>query len=125
MKCAFRLLSTAALALCLLAPLATNTALAGAVPVPKAGHTRVHAYTTDIYHISFRAHEEAQVAISGDGDTELDLYVYDENGHLIASDDEGSEDDRSVSWTPRWTGRFTIKVVNRGSVYNAYGIATN
>jgi len=22
--------------------------------------------------------------------------------------------------TPRWTGKFTLKVVNRGSVYNSY-----
>ena len=65
-----------------------------------------------------------EIAISGDGDTDLDLYVYDSNGNLIASDTDYS-DDCYVSWVPKWTGRFVVKVVNRGPVYNRYVILTN
>ncbi len=34
--------------------------------------------------------------------------------------DDGPTDDYVVSWTPRWTGKFVIKVVNRGRVANTY-----
>jgi hypothetical protein len=71
---------------------------------------RVAAHTTD-----------AAVVISGDGDTDLDLYVYDENGNLIGSDTDGS-DDCVVRFNPRWTGVFRIEVRNLGSVYNQYQI---
>ena len=98
--------------------------LAGAVPGPKATRERVQARSTDFYAVTFRRGEIARVALSGDGDTDLDLYVFDESGNLIASDEDGS-DDCYVSWVPRWTGSFTIKVVNRGYVANDYTILTN
>ena len=53
----------------------------------------------------------------GDGDTDLDVYVYDENWNLVTSDTDYS-DNCYVSWNPRWTGKFHIKVKNRGGVYN-------
>lgn len=52
-------------------------------------------------------------------ETDLDLYIYDENGNLIDSDIDNT-DICVCTWTPRWTGRFKIKIVNRGSVYNNY-----
>jgi hypothetical protein len=53
-----------------------------------------------------------------------DLYVYDENGNQVAADDDLT-DECFVSWVPRWTGVFTIRIVNRGSVYNRYRLTTN
>jgi hypothetical protein len=50
--------------------------------------------------------------------------VYDENGNLIASDTDYT-DDCYVRFYPRWTGVFRIKIVNRGGVYNNYAIVTN
>ena len=61
-----------------------------------------------------------RVFVSGDGDTDLDVYVYDEDGNLVASDDECCEG--GIAWTPCRIGKFTIKVINRGSVYNCYTI---
>ena len=84
----------------------------------------VNANSYDSYVITFRGGEQAVVAVSGDGDTDLDLYVYDEYGNLIASDTDYT-DDCVVSWFPRWTGKFLIRVRNRGNVYNRYTIATN
>ena len=52
----------------------------------------------------------AIVTVEGDGSTDLDVYVYDENGNLVAKVD-GPGDKCRVTWTPRWTGKFTIKVV--------------
>ena len=84
----------------------------------------VKANTTDIYNIKFYASETAEVLVIGDGDTDLDLYVYDSNGNLICKDDDYT-DDCYCRWTPKWTGTFRIEIKNRGSVYNKYLIATN
>lgn len=100
------------------------TALAGAVGGPKYSSTQVNAGATDVFEVSFAAGEAATVLISGDGDTDLDLYVYDENGNLVASD-TSSSDSASVSWTPLWTGAFRVEVKNLGNVYNRYVVMTN
>ena len=73
------------------------------------------------YRAEFRGHEVAEIAVIGDGDTDLDLYVYDENNHLIVSDTDFG-DDCYVSFTPKWTGTFRIKIKNLGNVYNEYVI---
>lgn len=81
--------------------------------------TSVNGNGTDVYTVSFIAGQTAVVTVVGDGDTDLDLYVYDSNGNLIVKDDDYT-DNCIVSWTPKWTGKFKIKVVNRGPVYNRY-----
>lgn len=96
----------------------------GAVGGPRRSVDVVYGRSTDTYQINFVAGYLAEIAVSGDGDTDLDLYVYDGNGNLIARDADYS-DDCYVSWVPRWTGRFIIKVVNRGPVSNRYVIMTN
>lgn len=96
----------------------------GAVGGPKRTVEVVEPLAIDTYKIRFRADEIAKVAISGDGDTRLDLYIYDENGNLVTSQ-VGPGDDALASWVPKWTGTFIIKVVNRGLLQNKYVIATN
>jgi hypothetical protein len=97
---------------------------AGAVGGSKVRDTSVAAYGADSFVEEFWANVPARVALKGDGDTDLDLYVYDEFGNLVASDTDGS-DLCVAEWYPRWTGRFVIRVVNRGPVYNEYRIVTN
>ena len=99
---------------------ATRGAVAGAV----VRHDCVGAHSTDTWKIRFHGGETAYVGVNGDGDTDLDLYVYDENNNLIAYDDDNI-DLCIVSFTPRWTGYFYIKIKNRGGVYNCYTLATN
>ena len=96
----------------------------GAVNGPSRHYDAVNGNSTDTYQISFIANVLAEILVSGDGDTDLDLYVYDSNGNLIAYD-ESYSDDCYVRWVPAWTGRFFIKIVNRGPVYNNYVILTN
>ena len=96
----------------------------GAMGGPKYAYGKVYGRSYTYYDAKFWANEIAEVAVSGDGDTDLDLYVYDENGNLIASDTDYT-DDCYVRFCPRWTGLFRIKIVNRGSVYNNYAIVTN
>lgn len=96
----------------------------GVVTGPKRITDRVEAGRTDVWKFTFRGGEEAIVMVIGDGDTDLDLYIYDENGNLIDSDTD-PDDNCICTFTPRWTGPFTIKIVNRGRVYNRYVLITN
>ena len=96
----------------------------GAVGGPKIQKERVLGKDVDTYKVKFWAKELAEVCVSGDGDTDLDLYVYDENGNLIESDTDYT-DECVVRWVPAWTGTFIIKIVNRGALYNNYVIWTN
>ncbi len=89
--------------------------------VDKSTHERVEAHSTDRYVQRFYAGESVYIYVNGDGDTDLDLYVYDENGNLLDSDTDRG-DTCLCSFTPKWTGRFTIKVKNLGNVYNRYYI---
>ena len=79
----------------------------------------VLANSTDVYHFTAKAGEETMVMVIGDGDTDLDLYIYDENDNLIDKDVD-SDDTPICTWTPKWTGKFTIKIKNLGSVRNYY-----
>jgi hypothetical protein len=97
----------------------------GRVSGPAFHKATVNAGATNWYrNVAFRGGRYAEVAAVGDGDTDLDLYVYDGNGNLICSDTDLS-DRTYCGWTPRWTGDFTIKLVNRGRVFNRYTLVTN
>jgi hypothetical protein len=96
----------------------------GALSGPAGGTYQVQAGVTDTFTVAFKAGEGAMVVVMGDGDTDLDLLIYDENGNLIVKDD-GRSDQCLVSWVPRWTGNFRIHVRNLGIVYNKYSIAHN
>lgn len=102
----------------------SKTPKRGAVNGPKYAYTRVMANSSDVYRVNFYKDQTAEVAVSGDHDTDLDLYVYDENGNLIVSDTDYT-DQCYVRWCPKWTGTFAIKIVNRGGVYNQYALVTN
>lgn len=88
----------------------------------RSGIHKVPAHSTHTFRYKFYAKQRATVVVSGDGDTDLDLYIYDSNGNLITSDTDYS-DDCVCAWIPYWTTTFTIKVVNRGNVYNKYYIS--
>lgn len=96
----------------------------GALNGPKYAYEVVNANSTDSYNIYFVGGQTAEIAVSGDHDTDLDLYVYDENGNLIVCDTDYT-DQCYVRWCPRWTGNFNIRIKNRGSVYNRYALVTN
>ncbi len=109
---------------CLAGAFAASSAQAGAVGLPISHGDRVNAYSVKTYTIDFYGGEYAEVAIVGDGDTDLDLFIYDENGNLIASG-ESYSDAEVVGFTPRWTGTFIVEVHNLGGVYNQFGLGTN
>lgn len=77
---------------------------------------------TDVYKIGFVGGEDAGVAVSSDGNSDIDLYVYDENDNLVCKS-ESYGDKESCTWNPRWTGMFKIKIKNTESYdvdYNGF-----
>lgn len=95
----------------------------GASGGPKTSRSVVNGHSRDVYTLRFEGGEPARVFVSGDGDSDLDLYVYDENGNEICKDVD-STDDMICTWRPRWTGEFRIVIKNLG-VANLYRIWTN
>jgi hypothetical protein len=88
-----------------------------------AATTVVRPATTDVIKATIHVGHLAEVAVIGDGDTDLDLYVYDPAGRLVAKDDDPT-DRCYVRFFPRTSGTYTIKVVNRSdTLSNAYAIA--
>lgn len=107
--------------------LADDVAKAGSRGVdrgPQVGRNKVvGSRAWHHYDLRFVGGELAKVYARGDGDSDLDLYVYDERGNLICKDDSPG-DEMACAWTPRWTGMFRIRVLNRG-IANQYSIVTN
>lgn len=97
-----------------------------------AGHLRGPSEDTKVcqangsvtYYEPFRGGETARVAIVGDGATDLDIYVYDMQGRLVARG-TGPSDIEVVTWVPNQTQTYRIVIVNLGSTWNRYAMATN
>lgn len=117
-------LSSVGLALLFGLLFAASAAHAGRDDSPASHSDAVARYDSDVYKIRFNGGEVARVIVSGDGDTDLDLYVYDALGNVIASDTDAS-DQNVLIWFPRYDANYTIVVRNLGSVYNRYEIVTN
>ncbi|MDQ3817419.1 MAG: hypothetical protein M3362_06980 [Acidobacteriota bacterium] len=75
-----------------------------------------HTFST----ISFKRGERASVYVEGDGYSDLDVYVYDAWGNLVAFDDAKNSDESIAEWIPTYTGVYTVVVINRGYTYNDY-----
>lgn len=88
---------------------------------PLYGTDRVYSHSSISYTCTLKGGEITNIELKGDGDTDLDLYVYDMYGNLIAYD-ESYGDYCAVSIAVYYTSKFTIKVVNRGNVYNDFAI---
>lgn len=101
-----------------------NSNVRGASGGPQYNVSSVNAGGTDVYDIKFNGGELAAVIVIGDGDTDLDLYIYDIYGNLVTKDTDFS-DDCVCTWIPRRTATYRIKIVNRGLVYNNYVLRTN
>ncbi len=85
---------------------------------------RVYPGATDVYKIVFKGREQAQIGVIGDGDSDIDCFVYDENGGLIDSDTR-TVPGCVLEFVPAWTGPFFVKITNVGSIASRYILVTN
>lgn len=74
--------------------------------------------------ISFDGGRLAEVYIGSSTGADLDVYVYDDRGNLVAYD-ESYASDAYVWWYPRYTGRHTIIVKNRSPYDTGVILFTN
>jgi hypothetical protein len=91
-------------------------------PGRDTGFVRGRSVTS--YNVSFRGGERAAVYANGPGITDLDMYIFDQNGNTICRDIDYS-DNMSCFWTPRWTGTFRVEVRNLGSTGVSFNMVTN
>jgi hypothetical protein len=75
--------------------------------------------------VDFEAQKPAIVAVIGDGDGDLDLWVYDDNSGSLIGSDTDSTSTCVVSWTPIYEGPFTIKVKNVGGTWERFMVLAN
>jgi hypothetical protein len=78
----------------------------------------------DTYRIVFAGMEPAIVGLEGDGTTNLDLFVFDQDGTLICKADS-PRDSEVCNWFPERTAEFRVEVRNLGSSGNQYRLWTN
>lgn len=64
------------------------------------------------------------VIAAGDGDTDVDMEIFDQNGNLVCRD-ISPWSRASCSITPAWTGPFTVRVSNLGGVWTRTLIMSN
>ena len=86
--------------------------------------SRLPAGMTDVWEIPFYGESYAEIGVLGDGDSNLDVLVTDENGNTICYDVSWS-DKVYCDFTPAWNGYFYVTVQNTGSVRNSYYLMTN
>ncbi|MDJ0714503.1 MAG: hypothetical protein QNJ54_09810 [Prochloraceae cyanobacterium] len=96
----------------------------GAIPPYQYYVGPVSAYSSLTFSIVFERNQVAYVYVIGDGDTDLDCFVYDLNGNLITSDTSFA-DVCELAWIPYRTVEFDIVIKNYGSVYNEFVLTTN
>jgi hypothetical protein len=96
----------------------------GSARGPRQLYGQVAAASRREHTVEFRGGEPAVIYVSGDGDSDLDLFVYDEAGQLVASA-TGPRDECVVRWQPERQGRFRVEVRNLGGASNWDWMATN
>jgi hypothetical protein len=94
---------------------------ASAGPMPRGkwdqdtlGGGRVMTYTVTCY-----GGENTTFRVNGNGNSDLDIYVYDTKGNLIASD-ESRSDQCELTFLAYRTVPFVFKIVNRGNWSNNF-----
>lgn len=96
----------------------------GAIGGAAKSLSRLDGGAVDVWDIAFYGNSLAELAVLGDGDSDLDLQVTDENGNEVCRDDSPT-DKIYCDWVPAWNGQFKITVENTGTERNSYYLMTN
>lgn len=82
---------------------------------------RVEARSTDTWTVWVTG-GASRVVVDGDGDTDLDCYVYDSSGRRLGADDDTTDYCIVDVYSPT-SDRLTIRIRNLGDVYNQYSLS--
>ncbi|MGB4827996.1 MAG: hypothetical protein WBP18_12110 [Paracoccaceae bacterium] len=86
--------------------------------------SRLPGGNVDVWEVPFYGNSYAEIAVVGDGDSNLDMVLTDENGNVICYDTSRS-DQVYCDFVPAWDGYFYITVENTGKSRNSYYLMTN
>jgi hypothetical protein len=84
----------------------------------------VKANGADIYTMKFNGQESAVVMANSPDGTDIDLEIYDQTGDLVARDN-AFNNRPMVTWTPRWTGPFKVRIKNNTDRSVKYVLTTS
>lgn len=73
---------------------------------------------THVWTVTLSGHKRSFVHLSGDGSSDLDLYLYDQEGREIDKDTSASDQCGLSVFDEQST--IVVKIVNRGHVTNSY-----
>ncbi len=82
---------------------------------------KVEGSANELYKIYFDANEKVNISVMGDGDTDLDLYIFDEDENLVAFDTDYT-DKCTCNFTTETSGNYIIVVKNCGTFVNYYSL---
>ena len=111
-------LSVAGLA-CLSVSLLALTADASPVGGTKLIDDTLAAGKNASYTLRLAKAQETVILVAGDERSDLDCYLFDEQGLSIDSDTDDTDTCR-ITVTPKWTGTFTLVIKNIGPRPDSY-----
>lgn len=104
--------------------LPTRTIYGETYKIIDSGVIRAKA-TNRLKNVIFEGGRPARIIVVGDGDGDLDLWVYDGGSGRLADSDTDLSSRCVAIWSPRWEGPFTIKISNVGRVAERYYVLAN
>lgn len=85
----------------------------------------LNANRTHTFRITFDGGAPASIRVLGDGDTDLDCVVYDQNDRIVAQDVDDT-DFCVLDWYPKTTSQHRLVIKNwHMEIYNRYHLTTN
>jgi len=96
----------------------------GHIGGPHVTTTVIRGGVSSTLEMQFQGGIPAVIGISGDGATDLDLYVFDADGKRICAA-EGNGDDEICRFTPRFTATYRIEIRNLGKIANQFLFVSN
>lgn len=96
---------------------------AGAIGGPRVATNVVSPGDRHYYDINFRAGDPILIRVQGDGDGDIDCFLYNFNGELVAKDDDAT-DSCLLMWRPVNT-TYRLWVNNTGRAPSLYVMSTN
>jgi hypothetical protein len=115
-----RVLSLAALAVALLVP---QRAEAGRIGGPAWGILDLAPGQTVSYDVPFAANEQANIAVMGNGPGNVELAVFDSDGHVTRG--SGMNERRVAVVNVYRPGYFRVVISNTGAVSSTVLVGTN
>jgi hypothetical protein len=85
---------------------------------------RVEAGASVELEVQFQVGQTVQIFGVGDGDTDVDYFIFDRKGNSLASDARVS-DAGYCEFVAPYTGTYVIELRNLGDIYNNVRLVTN